>query len=371
MAAKIIKLEWTPVAGSYGTKIEYKKEGDVIWTIPTSPTNPTLYNNYTLTLEEGFFYYIKFTTVSNQCAGGSIIKKIFISSSGSDTCCPSGYTLSPDSTYCYQEDVQPATASGGTTLELCHYTRPADYGNYGAVIYKLGKYNINGTWNIADPSAKPELLSLGPGLGYNSSAFNAQTISVPHVWLNSDFITAEDSRLNKGGLWSCDSVNYNGELGFSRQINIPTSKIYYIGLGSDNYAKLIINGVTVLSQDIFAISSSTYFNTGSCSFRYWHIYPIQLNAGPNIITMSGVNTGAVGIMGFEIYDATELQLLSVTTDLQLEPYIVFTTRDINDNSPSDLGNYNCDSFPGYSLVYDPLTDTYSCKLITTTSTISC
>lgn len=371
MATKTIQLSWTPVAGSYGTKIEYKKEGDVSWISPTSPTNPTLYPTYTLTLEEGFFYYIKLTTISNQCAGGSVIKKIFVASSGPDTCCPVGYSLSPDSTYCYQEDIQPATASGGSTLEFCHYTRSADYGNYGVVIYKLGKYNVDGTWNISDPSAKPELLSLGPGLGYNASAFNSQTIAVPHVWLNSDFTTAVDSRLNRGGLWLCGNVNYSGTLGFSRQINIPTSKVYYIGLGADNYASLTINGVTVLNQDMVTLSSAAYFNAASTGFRYWHVYPVQLNAGPNIITMAGTNTGSVGIIGFEIYDATELDLLTVTTALQLEPFIIFTTRDINNNSPSDLGNYNCNAYPGYSLIYDPDSDSYSCKQILTTPTISC
>lgn len=369
--SQLIQINWTPVPGSYGTKIEYKKEGDVAWTIPTSPTNPTMFPYYQLTLDDNSFYYIKLTTLSNQCAGKSIIKKIYVAASGPDTCCPVGFTLSPDSTYCYQEDTQSAQSSGGSTLELCHYTRPQDYGNYGVVFYKLGKYNVDGTWNLSDPTARPELLSLGPGLGYNALAFNDQTISVPNVWLNSDFTTAVDSRLNRGGLWLCGNVNYNGTLGFGRQINIPTSKVYYIGLGADNYASLQVNGVTVLNQDIITLSGPSYFNAASTGFRYWHVYPVQLNAGPNVITMSGTNTGSVGIMGFEIYDATELQLMSVTTALQLEPYIVFTTRDIPDNSPSDIGNYNCNAYPGYSLVYDEGTGLYQCKLITTSPTISC
>jgi len=364
-----VNLSWTPVPGSYGTLIEYKKEGDTVWTTPSSPDNPTIYSTYSLSLDSGFYYYIRFTTQSQTCSSKYAIKQIYVS--GGLDCCPVGYTLSPDSTYCYKEETAAADVTGGSLQLLCHFTSAANYGNYGVVIYKAGKYNVDGTWTVADPTAKPEMISLGTGLGYNAAAFNTTVIATPHVWLNSDFVSAVDSRLNKGGLWKCAAQSYVGSLGFSRQIIVPSTKTYYIGVGADDSAKIQINGVTVLDQDISTLLTSTYFNGSNLAFRYWHVYPVTLLSGPNIITLTGTNTGSLGIMGFEIYDATELQLKTVTTEAGLNPYIIFTTRDIVNNSPSDLANYSCVSNPGYSLVYDPIGNTYFCKKITTNPTISC
>jgi hypothetical protein len=106
-------------------------------------------------------------------------------------------------------------------------------------------------------------------------------------------------------------------------------------------------------------------------FRYWHVYEIYLNAGPNIISVTGNNSGVLGIIGVEVYKATIPQLIACTNETDLAPYIVFSSAaptfgSIADGDLSDVGAYSCDSHPGYTLVYDPTTNSYHCQKVDVT-----
>ena len=74
----------------------------------------------------------------------------------------------------------------------------------------------------------------------------------------------------------------------------------------------------------------------------------------------------MGILGLEVYNATETQLIACTTESELDNYIIFSTKNITDGSLFDVGNYYC-ADPSYELVYDPITLAYSCKKIETTN----
>lgn len=167
-----------------------------------------------------------------------------------------------------------------------------------------------------------------------------------------------------------------GELGFSRQFNIPATGKYLIGVGADDAATIKINGVTIVSQNLTAINASfnTYYAAGVAGtadlFRYWHVYEMTLNAGVNIISVSSNNTGSIGLIGVEVYSATITQLKALTNESELAPYIIFSSAkpafgSVDDGDFSDIGTYNCDAHPGYVLVYDPATSAYSCRLIET------
>ena len=264
--------------------------------------------------------------------------------------CATGYVLSPDGTYCYQEDVQDADCSGGVgTNTACHFTA-VEYGQFGTIFYKQGGYNTNGTYTIA-PARLDTVLS---GLGVYAGT----------IWGNPVPNTA-DGRLNKTGIWLCGNQSYNAlPLGFTKQIIVSTSKYYYIGVGADNTATLIVNGTTIVSQNETALNTQNGV-VSSSTFKWWHVYPVFLNAGVNYLELTGTNASSIGVFGVEIYDATEAQLLAITTEPDLDDVIIYSSKDVIDGDAFDAGNCNCDALPGYSLIYDIDSSSFKCKKILT------
>ncbi|HEY4062331.1 MAG TPA: fibronectin type III domain-containing protein [Puia sp.] len=292
-------------------------------------------------------------TISANCGYGL---STIVNFQSNNCFCPPGYTVSPDSTYCYQELSQDATYTGGDNpFQACHFTYE-QYSLFGAVAYQLNGYNPDGTW-ITPPNI---YTNLAPGAIPNANVINHTT--GPFINIAGDNISG---RLNASGLWVCGNQNYAGTLGFSRQFNLATSKVYYIGLGADNFASIAINGTTIVSQNKSAMAVPSQMNDGSGSFlfRMWFLYPVQMQSGVNLIQIEGTNTDGIGIFGCEIYDATEAQLLACNSTDDLQPFIVFSTKDVADNSDFDTGNYSCSSFPGYQLVFDSGSGTYTCKIL--------
>ena len=270
--------------------------------------------------------------------------------------CTSGYSPNEFDTSCEKITRVAATSTGGGSRLACHFT-DASYAVYGLTFLQPGGYASDGTWTTT-PNRHD---AFGLGGSYANT-----------LWVNTSPANTSKGRLNRTGIWLCGDQNYNTTpLGFSRQINVPESKTYLIGMGADNYASLSINGTLIVAQNAAAIGTQ-YTGTGdvTAAFRIWSVYPVDLVAGSNIIEMTGTNTSGPGIFGCEIYDATEAELLACTNETDLAPYIVFTTapmsglgagKYIADNDPFEAGNYNCDSHPGYSLIYED--GAFYCKLI--------
>lgn len=334
-------ITWTPVGGSYGTKIEYKKETDLSWTIPTTPTNPTLLNTYPITIDEDEYYLVKLTTISNQCADGTVLKRIIYRSGG---CCPVGWTLAPDGSYCFKIDSVVATPPLGGTPALAVAATSGDYTACGSFIYNPG-YAIDGTGaGNPIPSSNPFWKTTGDCLGGGDAGVGP---------------------LNRCGVWTSVELS-NQFIGFSECFTIPTTKTYYLGVACDNYATIKIDGVTVINQSEVALNAQ--HGISGSTFKMWHIYPIVLTAGFHIIEMIGNNVSAIAGFGAEIYDNTIPEILAALSYSSLN--LIFSTKDKR-GEPIELGNldlgYLCPS--GYSLnTCDP---PYYCTRILNTSTTPC
>ena len=159
-------------------------------------------------------------------------------------------------------------------------------------------------------------------------------------------------RLNKVGIWSTGWPN-NTELSFNFCINIEESKQYLIGIAGDNQVKLYLDGTLLIN-----LTSSNISWGGP--FYNWHVFPITLLAGSHTIKLSGLNFSSLAAFGAEIYDInlTTFQANLTTgytnsgfcgnTPSDLEPYIIFSTKDmIGLSVSSGDGQWICPE--GYTL----------------------
>lgn len=292
--------------------------------------------------------------------GGSGTKDIFITLQST---CPVGYTLSPDGTYCFRQTSVPAVYVGGTSPYVICKNSNAAYNTAPTHIMKVNGYNTSGV-----PLA--------------GSQFIPVSINTGTFWFNPSPPSSSVGPLNRSGIWPCNSAGLpcgsvcpplNTDVGFSRQFIVNTTKTYYIGVGADNFAKVTIQDSTgsrlLFQQDPTQIGN--YFNESSnpdqSVFISWLVYPVVLNAGPVILEMVGQNAGSAAVMGAEIYDNTESEIIAAAAYSDLN--IVFSTNPdlgfVNLGENFQAGNYSCATIPGSSLVYDPGSNTYSCVTIET------
>ena len=242
----------------------------------------------------------------------------------------------------------------GNTCYIQHFQFP-DYNWYGTMFFKDG-YNIDGSWSSADELLWPTI--------YSTTQYIENTNYVEYTtgpFINSNKNTL-DGRLNKCGVWLQGSQIYSAtQLGFVRTINFPESKVYYFGIGCDNYGAISIDGEDMLSMSMVE-------NTNN--FRVWNVYPKYVEAGDHEITITNTNIYAFpetpGILGLEIYTGTESELIACTTDLDLENYILFSTKSPNvlDGDIFELGTTFCQN-PEYRLVKVGDSGTYVCQKIQT------
>jgi hypothetical protein len=253
--------------------------------------------------------------------------------------CAEDYTMAPDGSYCYKiEETDPTPPSGGTPDTAAEANNDV-YSTLGSFIYDFG-FNVNGTGTTTRISLSNPFWVNGPGDGGNH--------------------TLTDGPLNRCGLWTTTTLN-DQDIGFSVCINLPETKVYYIGIAGDNSCKIVIDGTVVVNQDPTAVA--TQFGYGLAStFKAWHIYPFTLSSGPHTIELIGHNDDGDAAMGAEIYNNTAAEIAAATsyTDLNL----VFSTKDYI-GQPVQLGSdslgYTCPS--GYSLA--ACTEPYVCRRILT------
>lgn len=334
-------ITFFPTPGSFGTLIEYRENGSSVWVTPNSPANPTMLSYFPLELDPNKQYYIRVTAIGQDCANSSTI--ISLVTPTTNNCCPVGYTLSEDETYCYQVSSVSATAPTAPQ-NLAARTNKA-YGTCGTRIYDLG-FNVNGTGSST-------LISF-------SNTF----------WVNGNGSCVDDlslgGPLNRCGVWST-STSSNQQVGFSVCIDVPATKTYYIGVGCDNYSTIRIDGNTIIDQDEAALATF-YGGLGGATFKIWHIYPVEILSGQHIIEVIGNNVSSVAGFGTQIYDNTPSEIINATTNSELN--FIFNSSDYV-GQPVTIGNvgagYTCP--PGYSL--DICEIPYRCVNIVTTNTISC
>lgn len=341
MATSIANIEWDPVAGSTGTLVEYRNIFDSTWITPSSPDNPTLLNTYPLIIDNGSQYYVRLTRMGATCSPRPLVITIQTPSS---ECCPATYTISPDGTYCYKIDEIAATApTTPSTLVAVHNIA---YSTCGSYIYS-------------------------PGFAFNGTGTSTQITTSNVFWRNGGTCAdnnTTDGPLNRAGLWVTPPLS-GQDIGFAVCLNISVGKTYYVGIASDNYGIIKLNSTPILQQDPTALGIQ-YGVGAAATFKVWHIYPINLPSGPNIIEILGHNVSSVASMGVEIYDATSSELIAATSYVDLGAKLIFSSKDYV-GQDAQLGSggvgYSCPSGYSLSVCSEPIV----CRRIITTSTISC
>ncbi len=282
-----------------------------------------------------------------------------------DTCsvCPTGYTYIPSSKLCEKTDTATATFNGTDSADVKNAINVWVYGSYGTRIYE----------NITN---KPlPISSIGSTSNYevrdnNSSALSISTlINTGNFWKYPSGSGKDNyGRLNVCGVWpeniryTADMPPVNKWIGFSKCFDVPEEKTYYVGFGSDDYCKMEINGKIIVEFD----------GVTDRNFKFWHIFPMTLKQGKNIIELTGLNTGNIAAFGAEIYDASSSELQQISTEAELDSVLIFSTKNMIGGhfTVGDVGSdvgYSCPS--GYSL--DLCSDSIRCISIDRIDADSC
>lgn len=217
--------------------------------------------------------------------------------------CPSGYVSSPDLSECVQEVTVSATAPTASTFDRTLVAKT--YFNYGVgwtAIY-TGGFN--------------------PATGVPTGTVITDTST---WWKNTDSVSGP---MNRCAVWT-NLETSNQRIGFSICLNTTQDKTYLVGVGSDNFASIKLNGTTILTQDPSALGAYWVGSAGNLTttFTLWHVYPIFIPAGNNVIEVSGNNVSDVAAVGVEIYDGTPAQILAAQSYTALGQRLVFSTKDI-------------------------------------------
>lgn len=215
---------------------------------------------------------LAFAPAGGSCSGGT---------------CPAGWVLSPDGLLCIKTTSVDATPPSGPQIQVAPATNSA-YSNFGMLVYNSG-YSSNGVGTI--------------GRQINSFPWNNPS---------ANFL---DGGLNRAGVWGATAVPDNQPIGFSIPFTVPSTKTYYVAIAGDNMGQIGVDGTTIITQDPTAMATSigtqlpVYAGQGiAVAFKFWHCYPVTLQAGTHYLNLQGINQGGPAGFGAEIYDATPDQL---------------------------------------------------------------
>jgi hypothetical protein len=235
--------------------------------------------------------------VIHHCASGvNTTKRIIVSQLNSPVCsCPAGYTANVDNTKCIKTTTVSATLL--TAYGVADGPDEAAYCREGIRVYQ-GGYSVDGRGVVE----------------WSSGTLNPYWAS-----LNGTV----NGRLNLVGVWNSGDVSEPTGvwIGFSKTINVLTSKIYYVAIAGDNYVRIKINGVVVVDQ------KQNNIDDLNDNFNYWHCYPVFLSAGVNIIEMEGYNIDSQGCFAAEIYNCTLNELKTVDAGSESILNRLFSTGD--------------------------------------------
>ena len=145
-------------------------------------------------------------------------------------------------------------------------------------------------------------------------------------------------------------------------IDVTEERQYLIGMGGDNEVLFYLDGVLQVylraqkdynKDGIFEGGSSPATNP----FNWWHVFPITLSPGQHTLTLQGINYGLEDAIGLEVYDLTVADIKDPVNGNpnpfitncaaganDLDPYILFSTRDVIGQDIPDLsapGQWSC------------------------------
>lgn len=250
--------------------------------------------------------------------------------------CPQGYAQSNSQNFCIKYDTIDAFLNDSLINVNTTTSTDGVYSSYGARIYEDFTDKelpiILGRDSSSFLIGKHKLFDANGDRIHKSQDLNG-------FWKNPYNSTSTVGRLNSVGVWSSEAKN-NEWIGFTSCVTVEESKTYFMGFASDNKSRIKINGELI----------STFIRyENEHHFKTWHIIPVFLDEGTNYIEMEGLNEIGAASFGVEIYDATESQLASFTSEFQLESATVFSSKD-RLGTHFDLGTtsgYSCPA--GYAL----------------------
>lgn len=267
--------------------------------------------------------------------------------------CPAGYIWNNNTNKCELITLSPATPSGGATTTIDRGNRFCSYNNFGAVLYEdisskvfplaLNGANTFGTYAIKENN--------GAGSSIIRQEWTNKTGTFNHPIFSSNGQSPGDSdhcgvdgpykgRLNLvsigSSLYADPPPHYWMDTSYC--LTLTETKTYIFCLAGDNNVKASITsttfngGGTTNLVNLISISSSTI------PFNVWHMFPITLPAGTHTLMLSGKNNGNEFGFGAEIYDITVTDLKALmnsntVTVADLEPHIIFSTKDLLTTPP--------------------------------------
>lgn len=279
--------------------------------------------------------------------------------------CPEGYTYNASLDLCQQLEIIPATPDTANTFDIVEGDKSSAYGQYGSRLYdninSIGSYPYNGYKDIVSGSAPTNyIVKANSGTG---AQLGVQQVSSS----TNDIFTSQGNstlgRLNRATLWAEDSTTSaawpDGEwLTVKFCIELTETKDYVLGIGGDNQVKISINSTPAVNLWASTSPSGSPITGETEPFRYWHMFPITLSAGSNVIELSGYNISSNAAFGAEIYDIPIPTLTSLMINDTISPtdfeneYVVFSTKDLVATpplliaAPGETINWSCP--PGYS-----------------------
>jgi hypothetical protein len=279
---------------------------------------------------------------------------------GNSIGCPVGFDLNPDDTMCFSSTTTSVTVNGTV------YTAYTGNVNTG--------YNLNGTLFYFQREESEFPLQL---TGTSSTLRTNDGTVIPLDAINTtsplwdSLGTTTNGRLNNVGVWGTPATSPNLPVGewivLSFCLDIDVSGTYLIGISADNRTRFRINGELIFTSEPLTPGSNA-------DLGYWRVFEYELMSGQNIIQMEGINDGvSPASFGCEVYSGTVEQISGYTTESQLEPHILFSTKnyryETNGNVVKlfDLGEssgYSCPT--GYTL--DNCSDTPFCRKTIYTAT---
>lgn len=183
----------------------------------------------------------------------------------------------------------------------------------------------------------------------SSSAEVVVLNTVQGVWDNT---TGSNGRLNIVGIKSTgDSGQW---FGFSKCLTMNEKKVVFIGIGADDYCRVKVNGDLIIQMNLVGDQGS---------HTHWHVFPLELNTGDNIVEVDYYNGSGAQSFGAEIYDATQAEIYSWTTVQEIEDSLLFSTKDmIGLAMTGQMNGWSCPE--GYALDYCDNPDVPVCTRIT-------
>jgi hypothetical protein len=284
--------------------------------------------------------------------------------------CPDGSVIINGE--CVIESTVPAEFTG-PTLEIDSATNNVVYNKFGIRLYPDISSQTKPLKGVGDNSTYKVRASNGTGT-IITPLVNVQN----ELWNTSGTCGGQTrGRLNIAGVWPNGGMNpQDTDVCFSFCTTIPETKQYLIGIAGDNEVKIFIDGTlwVYLSARDSAGQEDSFVTV---PFTSWHVFPVTLPAGTRTIRLCGRNHNSIAAFAGEIYDITLAQFQASglltpytsavncgPTPADLEPFIIFSTRDFIDEEipdPEGQGHYVC---PDGSTMIESGCDVPLCEITT-------